>query len=359
MNMLVYMLLVVVSLTWTRDVTVHAVRVRREKVTPSQKAELLEHHNILRALEDSSSMELMTWNDELETAAENWAKECNWKHSFPKPWPGGEKYGQNLWATTGRSINMTEAVQEWYAEKSGYDYDTGKCSIEMCGHYTQVVWANSRQLGCAYYHCNGLQGAGPDFSSSTYLVCNYLPAGNIRDVHPDGTVQDRKPFKKGPACSNCGSGAGWCKYKLCNKQCSGPGKDCSCAAHCYNCAKLDLGTCRCSCAKGWHGTDCSKRCKDTDKRCNANPGWPPHWCNDANYPYVNEKCPAMCELCVRDPNAVAGMCQPVYANKSHSTLIDDKATDDDDKNRCQRQQQCCTLTLLSCVILTLAVITKF
>jgi len=94
--MLLYMLLVVVSLTSTRDITVYAVRVRREKVTPSHKAELLERHNILRAQEGSSNMELMTWNDELETAAENWAKECNGKHSFPKPWPGGEKYGQNL-----------------------------------------------------------------------------------------------------------------------------------------------------------------------------------------------------------------------------------------------------------------------
>jgi len=106
---------------------------------------------------------------------------------------------------------MRVAVQKWYDEKSGYDYDSGKCSIDMCGHYTQVVWATSHQVGCAYYHCNGLQGSG--VSSVMYLLCNYLPAGNIQVTQTDGTVKARKPFKKGPACAQCGNGAGWCNVK--------------------------------------------------------------------------------------------------------------------------------------------------
>ena len=32
-----------------------------------------------------------------------------------------------------------------------------------------------------------------------------------------GNWQGKKPFTKGPACSNCGNGAGWCKDGLCNR----------------------------------------------------------------------------------------------------------------------------------------------
>jgi hypothetical protein len=38
------------------------------------------------------------------------------------------------------------------------------------GHYTQIVWRNTREVGCAVAH-----GSDMDF-----LVCRYLPAGNWR-----------------------------------------------------------------------------------------------------------------------------------------------------------------------------------
>jgi len=33
-----------------------------------------------------------------------------------------------------------------------------------------------------------------------------------------GNVRGQKPYTKGPACSKCGSGAGWCKNGLCNSK---------------------------------------------------------------------------------------------------------------------------------------------
>ena len=103
-----------------------------------------------------------------------------------------------------------------------------------------------------------------------------------------------------------------CKDKLCNRECSGPGNGCACAAQCHNCGKLDEKTCQCSCAKGWRGADCRARCEDTDKQCGASPGWPPRWCNDAKYSIVTEKCPAMCKLCAPDTDAKENACEPVY-----------------------------------------------
>ena len=323
--MSVYMkLLVVISLTLTLShVAVHSARVRRDEqrtVTEEQKSDIVNKHNQLRAQEGAADMEVMTWNESLAGAAKDWAKQCKWKHGHP-PLPGTSftDYGQNLYYTTGK-ISMEGGIQDWYDEKSDYDYDTLGCTAgKMCGHYTQVVWATSRQVGCAYHLCTALSGT--THKNVEYLACNYLPQGNF---------VGQKPFKKGPACSECGSGAGWCKDKLCNSQCSKAGTDCSCAARCYNCAKLNQETCRCTCADGWYGTDCREPCEDRNENCNPSPGesgWPPAWCNHPQHSsMVKKDCLVMCKLCKPDPNAEADKCPPkegpgAYAPTSTASTI--------------------------------------
>jgi len=298
---------------------IHTGRYRRQAftLTPQQKSEVLRRHNVLRALEGADNMELMTWNDFLTPLAASWAAGCIWQHGQRHVYSGNNPeyttIGQNLYTSTG-GMNLTEGIQSWYDEKVDYNYDTLGCTPgKMCGHYTQVVWATSRHVGCAYHLCPTIAVPGPNLHNAYYLVCNYGPAGNFRG---------QKPYTKGPACSKCGNGAGWCKNKLCNNDCSSAGKDCSCPAICYNCAKLDKDTCRCSCADGWYGLDCSVRCEDKDKMCGANPGWPPRWCTSAQHPYVREKCLAMCQLCREDPNAVANQCPPVfYGDDSYNPLL--------------------------------------
>jgi len=182
-----------------------------------------------------------------------------------------------------------------------------KCSGGECGHYTQVVWANSRYVGCAFRRC----------PHKVVTICNYWPAGNLN--YP--TI---KPYTKGPACSKCASGAGRCKNKLCNWQCTSAGdNNCSCAAIFYNCATLDLETCRCKCAKGWHGVDCTVRCKNTIPPCRTTPGWfVKGACHDD--PYFIEHCPVRCGLCKVDLNATEGLCPPVrgpFANSAQTMFI--------------------------------------
>ena len=287
----------------------HASRQRRQAqpLTPQQIREIVDIHNVLRAREGANNMERMTWNDFLASTAAGWAAGCNWKHGQP-PLGDNPTYtsmGQNLYATTGSVMNLTAAIQHgWYDEKQYYDYDTQGCS-HVCGHYTAVVWATSRHVGCGYHLCESLAGSG--FTEALYLVCNYGPPGNYAGL---------KPYTKGPACSKCGSGAGWCKDGLCNGDCSAPGDDCQCASHCYNCAQWSSRTCRCSCANGWHGVDCSVPCKDTHSHCNANPGWPPSLCGRE---YVRSNCPAMCARCTPDPNAVADRCPPIYGPYAHQS----------------------------------------
>jgi len=76
----------------------------------------------------------------------------------------------------------------------------------------------------------------------------------------------------GPACSRCSGGTAFCtQHGLCNDNCSEAGApDCQCEARCDNCPKLlDLAVCRCFCADGWHGTDCSQSCQDQHHYCNT------------------------------------------------------------------------------------------
>ncbi len=62
-----------------------------------------------------------------------------------------------------------EAVDAWGNEVKYYDLATGKCKGGVCGHYTQLVWHNTTDVGCGRASCGNAE----------VWVCNYLPAGNF------------------------------------------------------------------------------------------------------------------------------------------------------------------------------------
>ena len=254
-------------------------------------------------------MELITWNDSIATAAARLSESCIFRHGAPlSSQDTSVKYGENIHAEAGRAIDLERAINAWHNERSHYDYDTARCAAgKTCGHYTQMVWAATRQIGCSIHRCEHLRGFKSPQNSTMFLVCNYLPMGN---------VQNQKAYVKGEACSKCGSGSGWCWEGLCNGQCSKAGDHCECKAVCYNCAKLDKDNCRCSCVPGFTGPDCGDLCTDTHDHCTGNPGWNNKWCADETRTYVRQSCPVMCGLCVPDERAVADRCPPVRASKT-------------------------------------------
>jgi len=320
--------LVIISLTWSLTYAVAYRSVynihfryggyRSNQPMPMNSQQIkaiVDYHNELRAGEGADNMELMTYNESLARLAENWAAQCVFTH--PVKELNELNTGQNIFASTHRNRhpNPRWAIGKWFNEKSDYDYDTLTCAADKpCGHYTQLVWATTRSVGCAYHRCLPLNRTHYTTVAATYFVCYYWPGGNYEGA---------KPYTKGPACSKCSTGAGWCKDGLCHRQCSGPGEECSCAVICYNCATLDLDTCRCSCADGWRGKYCTLPCKDTSSLCNPgypNRGWYPHHCNHERYQvHVRKICPAMCELCTEDPDAVANQCPPV-----HGTVLEEE-----------------------------------
>ncbi|KAM3377394.1 hypothetical protein P3S68_009807 [Capsicum galapagoense] len=44
-------------------------------------------------------------------------------------------------------FSAVEAINMWVGEKPNYDYDSNSCKQDMCGHYTQVIWKNTLQVG--------------------------------------------------------------------------------------------------------------------------------------------------------------------------------------------------------------------
>jgi hypothetical protein len=69
--------------------------------------------------------------------------------------------------------SIADSVQAWYNEISDYDFNNPGYS-DATGHFTQVVWVGSTEVGCAWVSCNGENGT-PGY----YLMCEYSPAGNV------------------------------------------------------------------------------------------------------------------------------------------------------------------------------------
>lgn len=85
-------------------------------------------------------------------------------------------YGENLFWGEGKQWTIADAVNAWSDEKSGYDYNKNACVVKKdCRHYTQMVWRESKSVGCVRIACN---------SKDTYIVCEYDPHGNVAGEKP-------------------------------------------------------------------------------------------------------------------------------------------------------------------------------
>ncbi|KAG8828583.1 hypothetical protein FRC17_007489, partial [Serendipita sp. 399] len=125
------------------------------------RQQYLDAHNSARALHGANPV---TWSDQLEGFAQEWANNCQFKHS------GGKfgRVGENLAAGTG-TYTIPEMVNDWVVEVKDY-----RASNPVASHFTQVVWKATTQIGCAKATCNGIFSA-----PATYYVCEYLEAGNV------------------------------------------------------------------------------------------------------------------------------------------------------------------------------------
>jgi hypothetical protein len=186
---------------------------------------ILDAHNAYRRKAGASNMEELAYSPCLATMAQVYADKCYYEHAQPKCSSGTAPtdLGQNFYSSWGMdSVNWNAVVESWHSEVTDYKFDDNSCATGACGHYTQVVWAKSQQVGCAYSKCAKFtEEAGPMDDNALFVICNYAPGGN---------VGDDKPFTKGAACSACAVSGAACVDGLCKSPLSSPPGPCACSA---------------------------------------------------------------------------------------------------------------------------------
>ena len=145
-------------------------------------------HNTYRATHKSPNI---TISDSLNSSAQAWAENIassgQFKHSTNR-----NNVKENLYAsyTTETSIDPTTlgngAVSDWYSEIKDYNYASPGFSSDT-GHFTQVVWKGSTQLGCGA--AQGTATIKGTKYNAFYVVCQYAPAGNVQGQFPDNVLK--------------------------------------------------------------------------------------------------------------------------------------------------------------------------
>ena len=135
----------------------------------------VEKHNSLRQKHFSNSN--LTYSLKLEATAQKYANILASQGTFLHDCNNlANKYGENLYRSSGTSKpDYNNIIQKWYDEQKYYDHDSNECEQgRVCGHHTQVVWKNSRELGCA-----SAKYTTGSFTNGYVTVCKYYPYGNI------------------------------------------------------------------------------------------------------------------------------------------------------------------------------------
>lgn len=138
---------------------------------------ILSEHNRART---DAGVPALRWSGKLAQQAQGWAerlaREGMLRHSSQAE---SNNAGENLWMGSAGYYRPETMISAFVDEKRHYlpgpfprVSRTGRW--EDVGHYTQVVWRDTREVGCAVAR-NG---------RDDFLVCRYWPAGNWMGQRP-------------------------------------------------------------------------------------------------------------------------------------------------------------------------------
>ena len=138
---------------------------------PTSFAErLLIAHNQER---DRVNVPRLAWSAKLAEQAQAWADTLARSNRFEHA-QDRSGAGENLWMGSARRYSAEQMI-DGFVEEVRY-FHTGQFpdvsstgSWHDVGHYTQLIWRGTQQVGCAVG-----QGRANDI-----LVCRYWPAGNV------------------------------------------------------------------------------------------------------------------------------------------------------------------------------------
>ncbi|CAL4066493.1 unnamed protein product, partial [Meganyctiphanes norvegica] len=192
--------------------------ITKSVISDAEKVEIIRLHNEFRAKvangqetegkgggqPSGSNMRELTWSDELAVAATAWAKQCPFLKHDTYSNRRTCKYnvvGQNIYYTWSNKPHPVwdRGIGRWYTEVKDVPESLVSQYTELkatVGHYTQIVWAETVQVGCGAVSYKTVF-RGFNFKHAKIYVCNYATAGNIID---------QPIYEVGPPASNCGAG---------------------------------------------------------------------------------------------------------------------------------------------------------
>jgi uncharacterized protein YkwD len=128
----------------------------------SLSRDMLARHNVVRA---RVQMPPLAWSDRLAARSQDWAETLLARKQFiHRP---NSNYGENLFEITGATASPAQVVDAWAGESRNYNYTSNRCR-GVCGHYTQIVWGDTKEVGCAVARRGRRE----------VWVCYYDPPGN-------------------------------------------------------------------------------------------------------------------------------------------------------------------------------------
>ena len=131
------------------------------------RKDLLDRHNLYRSKHQAPALTRLT---ALETIAQAYSEKLvslgYLVHSSNTL--NGNYIGENLYFGYNAGYLGHKPVDAWYDEIKDYDFAKSEFTSGT-GHFTQVVWKNSKQVGC---------GVACGKNDYCYVTCNYYPAGN-------------------------------------------------------------------------------------------------------------------------------------------------------------------------------------
>jgi len=152
-------------------------------------SQAVQDHNNARAEAQGGPRPSLTWSDDLAAGAQAWANHMAETGQFEHDPNAGA--GENLFGGSGRDFSYSDGVADWVGEKKNYNGENiGDGDFSAYGHYTQVIWPETTQVG---------MGSAKGSNGWTYVVGRYSPQGNITGLsaYRPGTTGPTAPVGGG------------------------------------------------------------------------------------------------------------------------------------------------------------------
>jgi hypothetical protein len=159
----------------------------------SINAILTQHNDARRTVSPAAAtMPMLTWDQTLADYAQEYMDGCpGLVHSSQAARMNISRFGysyvgENLAAGTSASFGLADggalSTELWVDELAHWTFPQTCAAGQQCGHYTQVVWADTLTVGCGYKYC-------PAQPYLNYWSCVYGPGGNYigEDPYPQST----------------------------------------------------------------------------------------------------------------------------------------------------------------------------